>query len=241
MEASYQGDSVLERIADDIWLLEGGLVDFYGFAYPTRSVVVRLPSDRLWIWSPVQLTPSLSEAIDRLGTPRHLISPNKIHHLFLADWRAAYPDALLWGPKSTIDKRPDLHFQEPLGDRPPPEWEEAFDQAWFQGSRFMDEIVFFHRASRTVILADLSENFSDDFLRTNWRAWQRWIAYAWGIVEGRGYAPLEWRLSFFDRRAARSARDRVLAWNAERVVMAHGEWQPSNGRRYLEKALSWMG
>ncbi len=232
---------MLEEIAEDIWLVEGELVNFYGFAYPTRSVVVRLANGGLWVWSPIKLSGTLKEAVDRLGPPQHLISPNKIHHLFLADWHAAYPKALLWGPESTVNKISNLPFQEPLGDTPPSAWNGEFDQVWFNGSRLMDEIVFFHHPSRTAILADLSENFSDDFLRTNWPTWQRWLAYAWGIVEGRGYAPLEWRLTFLNRRASRLARNRVIAWNAERVIMAHGEWQRSNGRRYLEKSLSWIG
>jgi hypothetical protein len=32
----------LEVIGDSIWLVEGDVVDFYGFPYPTRSVIVRL-------------------------------------------------------------------------------------------------------------------------------------------------------------------------------------------------------
>ncbi len=231
---------MLERVAEDVWLAEGDPVDFYGFPYPTRCVVVRLADGALWVWSPIQLSAPLREAVDRLGRPGHLVSPNKLHHLYLADWQAAYPGSLLWGPGSTAGKRPELRFQAPLEDRPPAAWGGAFDQVWFNGSRFMDEVVFFHRASRTAILADLSENFSDAFLRANWRAWARWLARTWGIVEGRGYAPLEWRLTFFDRRATRRARDRVLAWDPERVIMAHGEWQRKDGRRYLETAFAWI-
>ena len=239
---SIGGDyPVLDEVANNIWLVEGDLVSFYGFAYPTRSVVVRLPQDKLWIWSPIGLTEPLKESIDRLGTVRHLVSPNKIHHLFLTEWQTAYPEANLWGPQSTVTKRQDLDFRAPLADTPPPDWNGAFDQVWFNGSPFMDEIVFFHRASRTVILADLSENFSEDFLQAHWRNWQGRIARIWGIVEGRGYAPLEWRLSFFDRQSTRAARDRVLGWNAERVIMAHGEGQRSDGHRFLEKSFSWMG
>jgi hypothetical protein len=32
----------LERIDEALWLAEGETISFYGFAYPTRSVVVRL-------------------------------------------------------------------------------------------------------------------------------------------------------------------------------------------------------
>lgn len=231
----------LEAVADGIWLAEGDVVDFHGFPYPTRCVVIRLGGGDLWVWSPIRLSPDLKAGIERLGRPRHLVSPNKLHHLYLADWRAAYPDALLWGPRSTARRRPDLHFQSPLGDTPPPAWADAIDQVWFNGSPAMDEVVFFHRASRTAILADLSENFDAAFLAAHWRGWQRWIARRWGIVEGHGYAPLEWRLTFFKRRATRLARDRVLAWNPARVIVAHGHWQRRDGRRYLERAFRWLG
>ena len=79
--------------------------------------------------------------------------------------------------------------------RRPDAWALEIDQAWFRGSLFLDEIVFFHRPSRTAILADMSENFSDAFLKRHWAGWMRPIAHVWGIVKGKGYAPLEWRLS----------------------------------------------
>ncbi len=230
----------LIEVADDIWIAEGENVSFYGFAYPTRSVIVRLPSTKLWIWSPVRLSPDLVSAINNLGEPIHLVSPNKIHHLFLGEWTAEFPQAKLWGPQSTIDKRSDLHFQPALSDECPTDWEGAFDQVWFNGSPVMDEIVFFHRHSRTAILADLSENFSEKYILDHWKWWQRWIAPLWGIVEGKGYAPLEWRMTFFARASTRRAVERVLGWNPDRVIMAHGEWQRSDGRRYLEKAFDWV-
>ena len=231
----------LQKLADDIWLAEGGIVSFYGFPYPTRSVIVRLGGPDLWIWSPVALSPALRDSIDAIGSVAHLVSPNKIHHLCLGDWKAAYPAAQLWGPLSTIEKRTDLAFAAPLRDDPPPAWASHLQQAWFRGSFVMDEIVFCHRASRTVIIADLIENFSEGFLRQYWSWWQRPLARLDGITTHSARAPLEWRLSFFDRAPARAARDKMLAWNAERVVMAHGEWQPSNGRAFLARSFSWLG
>lgn len=232
---------MIEQVADDIWIAEGGNVDFYGFAYPTRSVIVRLRSGGLWVWSPIKLSEALKQQLQALGKPAHLVSPNKIHHLFLSEWSAVYPEAALWGPRSTIEKRKDLHFQPALEDRPPEPWRDEIDQAWFRGSIFMDEIVFFHRNSRTAILADLSENFSEAFLSANWKGWQQRIARWWSITEGRGYAPLEWRLSFVNRQPLRAARDKVLHWKPERVIMAHGEWQRRDGTAYLENCFAWIG
>tara|TARA_R110002124_G_scaffold1280_2_gene7259 strand:+ start:339 stop:1031 length:693 start_codon:yes stop_codon:yes gene_type:complete len=230
----------MEKLANNIWIAEGDIVDFHGFPYPTRCVIVRLASGDLWCWSPIALSPALKTAINLIGKPAHLVSPNKIHHLYLQDWQLAWPEAKLWGPASTISKRSDLAFEAPLENEPPNEWGGDIDLIWFNGSPVMDEIVFFHRPSKTAILADLSENFSDAFIRQHWKGWKRWIAKPWGIMEGKGYAPLEWRLSFLRRKATRAARDRLLAWNPRHVVMAHGEIQRENGQAFLERAFAWL-
>ncbi len=230
----------LEAIDDTIWIAEGDLVSFYGFPYPTRSVIVRLVDDILWIWSPITLTPELRREIETLGKVTHLVSPNKLHHLYLQDWKTAFPAARLWGPQSTIKKRPDLAFEPALQDTPPAEWAAAIDQAWFRGSPFLDEIEFFHKPSATAIIADISQNFSSRFLQEHWAWWQRPFARQAGMTEGKGYAPTDLRLSTIHRRSARATVEKMLAWNPRRVVMAHGVWQPEDGRRYLERAFSWL-
>ncbi len=229
----------LEAIDATIWVVEGKTVSFYGFPYPTRSVIVRLVNNDLWIWSPIALTPELRGEIERLGAVAHLVSPNKLHHLYLQDWKAAFPAVRLWGPQSTIKKRPDLTFQPALQDTPPSEWAEAIDQAWFRNP-FLDEIEFFHKPSGTAIIADMSQNFSSAFLRENWSWWQRPLVRLAGMTEGTGYGPLELRLSTFDRRSARATVQKMLAWAPRRVVMAHGVWQKENGREYLQRAFDWL-
>jgi hypothetical protein len=230
----------LEAIGDSIWLVDGEVVNFYGFPYPTRSVVVRLDNGNLWIWSPIGLSANLRSQIDQLGRVTHLVSPNKIHQLYLQDWKASYPGAKVWGPQSTIHKRTDLSFEAPLTNEAPSDWSSEIDQFWFQGSPALDEVVFHHRKSGTAILADLSENFGQEFLEAQWAPWKRLIARTWKITEPFGYPPLEWRLSWWRRKGARAVLQRLLATEPRQVVMAHGEWQASDGRRYLEKAFGWL-
>lgn len=233
--------TTLVHLAENIWLLDGDNVDFHGFPYPTRSVVVRLEDGGLWIWSPVELDYELRSEIKTIGRPAHLVSPNKLHHLFLDEWHAAFPDAALWGPASTIKKHPNLPFQSPLVDKEPAAWAGQIDQCWVRGSVAMDEVVFFHRASRTAILADFSENLPADWLVENWAPWQRPLARLSKIVEGKGYAPLDWRLTFLDRKKLREAKAKILSWDPSNVVMAHGQWQAGNGREFLNGAFAWIG
>ena len=233
---------MLEAIAENIWVAEGPDVSFHGFPYPTRMVVVRLTGRDTWIWSPVRFTSELGEAVSRLGAVSHIVSPNKLHHLYLSEWHDHFPDAHLWGPKSTVAKRGDLLFARPLDDVPPTAWASEIDQAWFRGSPFMDEIVFFHRSSHTAIFADLIQAFSEEYLRSRWKPWQRLVIghHASITLAGGGGTPIDWRLSFFNRRPARAARAKVVGWNPERVVIAHGTWQRERGRAFIERALSWL-
>jgi len=194
----------------------------------------------LWVWSPVKLSAHLRSAVDQLGPVRHLVSPNKLHHLYLREWKDAYPDSSLWGLQSTIKKCAALNFREALHDEPPAEWQGEIDQAWFRGSFAMDEIVFLHRASGTAIVADLIQTFSDRFLKEHWGLWG-FLAGLDGLTEDKACAPFEWRLSFLNRAPARRARDKALRWDCRRVVVAHGELPQSNGHAVLAESLRWLG
>jgi hypothetical protein len=231
---------MLEPLGPDIWIADGPLVDFYSFPYPTRMVLVRLSSGALWAWSPIALTAELEAEVRELGEVRHLIGPNKIHHLFLDQWQKAFPRAKLWGTWELVKKRRDLAFDGKLGEEAPPDWAGEIDQYLFDNSSFLAEVAFYHRASRTAIFADLSENFSRDFINRHWKRWARPIARIWKTVEPFGYAPLELRATFRNRGDARRKMLRLISDKPERVVMAHGEIARENGADYLRRAFAWL-
>jgi hypothetical protein len=231
---------MLEQLHDALWIAEGQIVSFFGAPYPTRSGIVRLDSGELWVWSPVKLSADLRSQVQRLGPVGHLVSPNKLHHLYLPEWKAAFPEARLWGPGSTIKKCPGLPFQPALQDDPPPEWRADIDQAWFRGSFAMDEIVFLHRPSATAIVADLIQTFSDAFLRRHW-GWLRFLARLDGLTQDQACAPREWRASFINRAPARRARDKVLSWGCRHLIVAHGERPGPIDNGFLARSFGWLG
>ena len=230
----------LDPLGPELWVAEGGIVSFFGFDYSTRMVVVRLDDGGLWLWSPVEPRPELVEEVRALGPVRHLVSPNKLHHLFLAAWKAKFPEAKLWGTAQTVARFADLGFSGTLTDAPPPEWAGQIDQYDFANSRFLEEVIFFHRKSLTAIVADLSQPFSEDFLKTHWPWWLRWIARRVGMVEGRGYAPIEVRSTFRRRDSARAKMRALIDEQPERVVVAHGEIARSDGADFLRRAFAWL-
>ena len=87
---------MLEEIGPSLYVADGPVVSFYGFPYPTRMAVVRLSDGSAWVWSPVALSDELSNSVEAIGPVRHIVSPNKIHHLFLAEWGERWPEARKW-------------------------------------------------------------------------------------------------------------------------------------------------
>jgi hypothetical protein len=227
----------MTQIDHGIWIADGPSVSFFGFPYPTRMTVVRLGSGEVWVCSPIRLNAALTAEVDQCGPVRYLVSPNKLHHLFLTDAARVWPGARLFAAPGLARRRPDLVFHAELGDRPDPAWAADIDQVIFRGSFFMEEVTFFHRASRTAIFTDLVQRFAPATLR----GWRRWIMALDGLVGEGGSTPREWRLSFWNRAAARRAKRTVLEWNPERVIIAHGEWIRDSGRAVLERALAWIG
>jgi hypothetical protein len=231
---------MLESLGLNLWFADGGIVSFNGFDYSTRMAIVRLADGGLWLWSPVAKTAAIEDDVRALGPVRHIVSPNKLHYLFLQEWQAAFPKAELWGTAATICKCSNLDFSGTLTDRPPAGWEGQIDQFHFTNSIFMDELIFFHCASRTAIIADLSQTFSDAFLKSHWPWWMRRIAKLSRMVEGWGYAPIDYRISFRHRASARPKIRALIKEHPEHVLVAHGEVVRTDGEAFLLPAFSWL-
>lgn len=227
---------MLRELAKNLWLAEGPVVRFFGMPFPTRMVVVRLSGARLWVHSPIRLDADLRREIEKLGRVTYLISPNKIHHLFMGEWKSVWPDALLYASPFLRQRRADLEFDADLLDTPDPAWAEEIDQVIIRGSRVLEEAVFLHRASRTLILGDLIENFPPDSLGFFMRLLARWGR----VLAPHGETPRDLRATYRDRARARQGLQTVLDWQPRRVVMCHGEWlEGERVRPFLENAFAW--
>jgi hypothetical protein len=226
---------LLRAFAPGIHVAEGPTVSFFGFPYPTRMAVITLPAG-LFVWSPIALTPALRGEVDALGKIRWLVSPNKLHHLFLGAWKAAYPGALLYAPPGLRRKRKDLAFDADLADAPDRAWAIEIDQVLVRGSFYLTEAVFFHRASGTAIVGDLIQSFPRDWFH----GWRGVLARLGGIVAPDIGAPSDWRSTFLNRRAARAAVARILAWPIERVLIAHGPPACTDGAAFMRRGFAWL-
>lgn len=228
---------MLTEFGRGIWTADGTeVVAMLGFHYPTRMAVVRFPGGDLFIWSPIALTASLRTEVDALGKVRYLVAPNTLHHLFIAGWSQAYPDARLLAAPGLREKRRDIAFDDELGAAPVPQWSGTIEHVVVAGNAIMNEVVFFHRESGTVIFTDLIQQFPSGWF-SGWRA----IIAKWDLMLGpEPSVPRKFRLAFRDRRATRISIERILAWPAEKVLMAHGTPVTANAPALLRRAFRWL-
>ena len=227
---------MLNEFGPSLYTADGPTVPFFGFPYPTRMAVARLSDDSLWVWSPVALTEELANEVQAIGAVRHIVSPNKIHHLFLHEWADRWPEARLYAPPGLARKKPELRFDAELSDEPDPAWAADIKQVVFRGSFAMEEVAFFHRPSRTAIICDLIQRHTESKLTGGKGLLMRLD----GLVGKHGSTPREWRVSFLKRGLARAARAKVLGWNAERLLIAHGECAQTEAAEIITAALSWI-
>ncbi|GGD47333.1 DUF4336 domain-containing protein [Sinisalibacter lacisalsi] len=240
MGTGYEPLDLPKPVAEDIWIVDGPAIRFYGMPFSTRATIVRLADGALWVHSPTRLTPALAERVEALGPVRHLVAPNWIHYACVADWQARFPEAEAWaapGVAKRASKRGmTLHFDHQLTQDPPAGWAGEIDQMIVRGSEVHREAVFFHRASATLILTDLIENFEPRKLGF----WMRLATRLGGIQAPRGSMPRDMRATFRDRAALREDVLRMIGWQPERVILAHGRWFERDGTAELERAFRWL-
>jgi hypothetical protein len=114
---------MLEPFGPSLYVADGPEVCFHGFPYPTRMAVARLSDGSAWVWSPIALTQELADEVQAIGAVRHIVSPNKLHYLFLQAWAEHWPDARLYAPPGLARKKPALHFHAELDGQPISSWQ----------------------------------------------------------------------------------------------------------------------
>jgi hypothetical protein len=227
---------MLKEFAPSLYVADGPTVPFFGFPYPTRMALARLSDGSGWVWSPVALTEELISAVQAIGPVRHIVSPNKLHHLFLTEWADQWPDARLYAPPGLARRKPEIRFDAELNDKPDPAWVADIDQVIFRGSLVMEEVAFFHRESRTAIIGDLIQRHPEAAMK----GWKGMLMRLDSLVGEHGSTPREWRATFLCRGPTRTAREKVLTWKAERLLIAHGACAQTAATKIIAEALGWI-
>ncbi len=116
-----------------------------------------------------------------------------------------------------------LKFMHTFSETIPNEWAEDFDMAPMGGIPMLNEHVFIHKPSKTLILADLVFNFD-----MRQKLWER-MFLKMNDVHGKVGPSRMFRACIKDKKAFRESLDHVLAYDFE-----------TDSKDILERAYSFL-
>jgi hypothetical protein len=211
----------MRLLAADLWVHETA-VRLLGMWSPLRTTIVRLPGDRLWVHSPVPLTPALKSELASIGSVAYLVEANNHHHRWLGEWQAAYPEAEVFVAPGLVRTLRTLGAHTVLAEDTPAYWPGVLRQRFMSGAPLFSETVFLHEASRSLIVTDLVHNYTS-LKPSGLLAWFLWPLFA--LLGFRGVClapPLRIPGVRRDPSAFAAALREITTWNVSRIVVCHG-------------------
>ncbi|MBI4083627.1 MAG: hypothetical protein HY423_13560 [Candidatus Lambdaproteobacteria bacterium] len=219
----------LNALAAGLYELSG---DFPPVPLPRRMVVVALDGGQLAIHSGIALPERAMAELDALGTVAYVLVPNNFHTADAPWYADRYPKARVLVPRASrakLEQR--LTVSGALEDDWPAALAAHLERLPIAGVRF-HESVLLHRASRTLIVTDLVFNFGDEFSGIN-----RLLMRLNGSVNRFGPSRLMRYVLLKDKAALAGSLRSIVAWDFDRIVMAHGQIVAAGGKARLLEAF----
>lgn len=231
---------ILRQITSCIWVREQPF-KYFGLEVGTRMTIVRIASNQLVLISPVKLDNQAISEINKLGTVTYIIAPNLFHYLYLLDCQKIYPDASLITAPGLETKKPeinsDLVFTE---DKISFNCElEYFLFAGFKAFMLTtlsvaNEIVFYHPETKTLILTDTAFHFDRSFPLIT-----QFASRIIGCYERLRPSVLD-KIAIQDKEQITASVTKLLQWDFQRVIMAHGTIIEESAKESLVSGYEWF-
>ena len=212
-----------------------------GLPVGTRMTVIKLTGNSLLLISPIQITPQIKQQLDNLGTVKYLIAPNLFHYLYLAECKAVYPQSKIIAPPGLRTKQPDLPINKTF-TQDEIKFNSELEYTLFAGFQVLiipriktvNEIVFYHPSTKTLIITDSAFNFDDSYpLITQLAA---------RIIDSYQTLKPSWleKIAIQDKQQLKQSIAKILAWDFERVIIGHGKIVETNAKQKLTAGYQWL-
>ncbi|KAJ3545760.1 hypothetical protein NM208_g2345 [Fusarium decemcellulare] len=230
-----------------------------------RGTLVRLSSGAVAIFSPVALTQAVLGKIQDGGNRLdYIIAPDLEHHIFISQWKSAFPSAKIIGPEGLPEKRAKQRDDYIQPDEfstvfkaatkrdmtITPEFDADFEYEYVD-AHMNRELVFFYKPDRVLIEADLLfnlpavEQYSKAGLQKNGKL-STLLNKAFNAVfttEG----DLTWlrRFQWYitaskDRAGFAESIKRINDWDFHTIIPCHGGVIELNAKEKFQDVFQWQ-
>jgi len=228
-------DLVIREVKNGVWTFSrpftrSGVVPFGG-----RSVAVKLNDSSVWLFASTKADEETLGKIREIGPVKYIVAPDYEHYLNLADFHKAFPEAKVIGvdgleakPALAEVKFSGIYGKDPEGTKYG--FEDEISACYFSGFQNKD-VAFCHKASKTLIEADLLFNMppKEQYSKTN-ESPTGWIPFVGNMT------PFTWAHKFmidrviWDKPATKIHAQTVNSWDFDTIIMCHGDVIESNGK-----------
>ncbi|PPQ87570.1 hypothetical protein CVT25_005826 [Psilocybe cyanescens] len=199
-----------------------------------RSTAIQLGNGGVWVLASTPLDTETKSKLEELGPVKYIIGADAVHHLFLSEYKKAYPTAKLIAPEATIANHPnkELVFDGVWG-RDSPETKYGFEgdieHCYFSGFKNKD-VAFLHKPSKSLIEADLLMNLPGKEQYSKAKEAPQWFKFNISPASTWLYPKLVWSLGE-DKDAMRRDAKTVSGWDFDRIIPCHGDVIETNGKK----------
>lgn len=223
----------IENLAPSVFTIRYPL-KLLGASLGRVATIFRLRSGRVVLHSTAPFTPADRAMINEIGEVEAMVEATNFHDTFSRAAVAQFSDARYFAPAG-------FPLEKALKPEPIENGEEIWgDELRWQllaGVPRLNEWSCFHPESKTLVVADLL--FSG---RPNDLSGKVFFAFT-GIRGWPGNCRL-FRMCIRDRKALETSINRVLGWDFERVIVAHGPPIKKDAKRVftdaMRRAFPWM-
>tara|TARA_B110000977_G_scaffold7481_1_gene10286 strand:- start:3182 stop:3859 length:678 start_codon:yes stop_codon:yes gene_type:complete len=199
--------------------------------------VVKLGNGDLWIHSPVDLDEDTKSAIDAIGKVKHIVSPNYEHVKWAAQWKEAYPEAILYGCPGMMNKYPKMPWDREINEDGDDQFGDEFSVLSFAEleknpvtqTPFFNEVLFVHKPSGVLLVTDIFWNYPAS-VPTKTKLWKFGMDWV--------YKPFYEQAMIVDNGKFSEKVDELLALRWDKILPCHGTFIDTNSKSIMKEFLT---
>ncbi len=218
----------LKKLTNQIWTVDFEMPIGPGVHFPVRTLIYRDFKSKVMIISPGPLKDSEYDEIRELGTVCAIVAPNLFHHMFVTPALEAFPEAGFYRAHELILKRPDLEGKgRSIMDLAIANFAD-FEFKTVRGIPRLQETVFFFPNDHLLFVSDLLHHIVKP------HGWGTKLILSLAGTNGKLALSRITSLLMKDRESARQDLQKILEWEFDRILVAHGEPIMENAKTRVE-------